>query len=262
MQLIPRYLVENKVDVIANDFGFTVEYRPVYSRQLKIYRGIDNTIQFRYLNADQKPVLVTDTPYIVIFDENDSKVLERACTVQDDGATAKLKGLFSVEITENDLLNLDQQYLNYSIYMSDGNSNSVTYANRNFDSAGVIYLDGSTYPGPKKSVAITNFIENNELWYAGSDDINKITAQPGLNGNDALHTLVMYTSSYVGDIEIQGTLDNQINGNNDWDTIETVTFDGTETEPVFANVNGVFSYLRLKATADPTDKVTKVLIRN
>ena len=58
------------------------------------------------------------------------------------------------------------------------------------------------------------------------------------------------------------TLDNQINGNNDWDTIETVTFDGTETEPVFANVNGVFSYLRLKATADPTDKVTKVLIRN
>ena len=48
MQLIPRYLVENKVDVIANDSGFTVEYRPVYSRQLKIYRGIDNTIQFRY----------------------------------------------------------------------------------------------------------------------------------------------------------------------------------------------------------------------
>ena len=262
MQLIPRYLVENKVDVIANDSGFTVEYRPVYSRQLKIYRGIDNTIQFRYLNADQKPVLVTDTPYIVIFDENDSKVLERACTVQDDGATATLKGLFKVDITENDLLNLDQQYLNYSIYMSDGNTNSVTYANRNFDSSSVIYLDSSTYPGPKKSITITNFIENNELWYAGSDDTNKITAQPGLNGNDALHTLVMYTSSYVGDIEIQGTLDNQINGDNDWDTIETVTFDGTETEPVFANVNGVFSYLRLKATADPTDKVTKVLIRN
>jgi hypothetical protein len=262
MQLIPRYLVENKVDVIANDSGLTVEYRPVYSRQLKIYRGIDNTIQFRYLNADQKPVLVTETPYIVIFDENDSKVLERACTVQDDGATATLKGLFKVDITENDLLNLDQQYLNYSIYMSDGNSNSVTYANRNFDSAGTIYLDGRTYPGPKKSVTITNFIENNSLWYAGSDDANKITAHPGLNGNDALHTLVMYTSSYIGNIEIQGTLDNQITGNNEWDTIETVTFDGSETEPVFANVTGVFSYLRLKATANPTDKVTKVLIRN
>jgi hypothetical protein len=64
MQLIPRYLVENKIDVVSNDTGFVVEYRPVYSRQLKIYRGIDNAIQFRFINADQKPVWITDTPYM------------------------------------------------------------------------------------------------------------------------------------------------------------------------------------------------------
>ena len=146
--------------------------------------------------------------------------------------------------------------------MSNGSTNTVTYANRDFESAGVIMLDSIAYPGPKSSVLINNFYEQNNEWYAGSDDSNKIDAQPGLNGNEALHTLAVYADSYIGDIEIQGTLDNQINGLNNWTTLSTLTFTGTETQPVPVNVNGVFSYLRIKATADPTDKITKVLIRN
>ncbi len=56
MQLIPRYLYKNQIDVVSNDVGFIVEYRPVYSRQVKVYKGVDNKVQFRMLNADQKPV--------------------------------------------------------------------------------------------------------------------------------------------------------------------------------------------------------------
>ena len=262
MQLIPRYLYKNNIDVISNDIGFVVEYRPVYSRQLKIYRGIDNAIQFRFINADQKPVWITDTPYIVIFDENNSKIFERECTVTDDGSTKSTKGMFSVSLTENDLLNVKQQYLKYNVYMSNGSANTVTYADRNFESAGIIMLDSLAYPGPKASAVVTNFYEQGDAWYAGSDDSNKIDAQPGLNGNEALHTLAVYTDSYIGDIEIQGTLDNQITGVNNWSTLSTLTFTGNETEPVPVNLNGVFSFLRLKATADPLNKVTKVLIRN
>jgi len=40
MQLIPRYLYENKVTLVSNDIGFIVEYRPVYSRQLKVYMAL------------------------------------------------------------------------------------------------------------------------------------------------------------------------------------------------------------------------------
>ena len=70
MQLIPRYLVNNTVTIVANDSGFITEFKPVYSRQIKVYRGIDNTIQFRLLNADQKPINVASyTPKFVAFDE-------------------------------------------------------------------------------------------------------------------------------------------------------------------------------------------------
>jgi len=262
MQLIPRYLYENKVDVISNDIGFVVEYRPVYSRQLKAYRGIDNKIQFRMLNADQKPVTITDTPVIVIYDENDNKIIEKECTVQDDGSTTATKGQFYVTIAENDLLNVKQQYLHYNVYLETATGNTITYANRGFESAGHIFVDAKAYAGPKSSVEIVNFFAENDYWVAGSDSANSITAEPGLNGNDALHTVAVYTDSYVGDVEIQATLDNQISGVNNWTTVSTLTFDGTETEPTPANFNGVFTYLRFKASADPDNKITKILVRN
>lgn len=263
MQLTPRYLVNERIIVVSNDAGFVVEYRPVYSRTQKVYKGIDNTLQFRLLNADQKPVIITGTPVLVVFDENNTKVLERECTVTDDGSTVATRGMFEVTFFDNDLLNLRQQYLHYNIYIMSGNNvRTVTYANRNFESAGIIYLDGNAYPGPKSSTEIVNFHFRDDYWYAGSDDNDKITADPGMNGNEALHTAAVYTNNFVGTVEIQATLDNQITGLNNWATVATLTFDGTESEPVYANFNGIFSYLRFKSTVDPTDKITKILVRN
>jgi hypothetical protein len=267
MQLIPRYLVEDRIKVISNDIGFIVEYRPVYSRQLKVYRGIDNKLQFRLLNADQKPIQITpaiSTPWIVIFDEAKNKIIERECTVTDDDSTTR--GLFDFSILENDLLNIKQQYLSYNIYMKNAdNSNSVTYSDRNFSSSGTIFLDGNAYPGPKSSTEITDFYTTDDFWTAGSGGVDggvEISAEPGLNGNEALHTVAIYSSLYVGNVEVQVTLDNQISGINNWATVNTVAFDGTETDPVAVNFNGIVSYLRFKFDADPTDKISKILVRN
>jgi hypothetical protein len=263
MQLIPRYLVKDRIKVISNDIGFVVEYRPVYSRQLKVYRGIDNKIQFRLLNADQKPIQITSTPWMVIFDESKNKIIERECEVTGDSTT---HGLFDFTILENDLLNIKQQYLNYNIYLKNAdNSNSVTYSNRNFDSSGIIFIDGNAYPGPKSSAEITNFYVTDNFWTAGTGGVDggvEISAEPGLNGNEALHTAAIYSNLYVGNVEVQVTLDNQISGLNNWATISTVTFDGTETEPVPVSFNGIVSYIRFKFDQDPTDKITKILVRN
>ena len=77
MQLVPRYLVNNRIEIISNEAGFVTEYRPVYQRQLKVYRGIDNNIQFRLLNADQKPINSNlYTPRFVAFDEKNNCIIE------------------------------------------------------------------------------------------------------------------------------------------------------------------------------------------
>ena len=52
MQLLPRYLVDNTTILVADLAGFITEYRPVYNRDIEIYRGIDNALQFYFFNAD------------------------------------------------------------------------------------------------------------------------------------------------------------------------------------------------------------------
>ena len=258
MQLTPRYLVDNKITIIANDAGLITEYRPVYQRHIKVYKGIDNVLQFKVLNHDQKPVDITaQTPKLVVFDQNKQMVIERDCTVTDDGSTTT-RGNCKVTVSENDLLNLDTQFLSYNIYLVDSNSEkTLTYTDTHFGSDGVIHLEDTAFPGPLKSAEVKVFTEVNEIWYSESID-----SQPAINGNEALHSAAVYTDSYVGNVTVQGTLENQVTGSTNWSDISTLTFTGSETTPIPTNFNGVYSYLRFKTSANPADKITKILVRN
>jgi len=261
MQLLPRYLCNNITTVIADMAGFITEYRPVYSKQLQVYKGIDNVLEFRLLNADQKPVDITSyTPKFVAFDETNQMVLEKDATILDDGSTVT-RGKFKVTVTENELLNLKQQYLSYNIYLVETDGDKVlTYSQPNFGNDGVIYVNGTTFPGPLNSYSVTTFEQEApaiETWYSETVD-----AQPAINGNEALHTAVVYTSSYTGDVVVQATLDNQVTESTQWADIASITLQGYETLPSPVNFNGVFSHIRFKATANPADKITKVLVRN
>ena len=266
MQLIPRYLVNNVVTIIANDAGFVTEYMPVYNRQIKIYKGIDNQIQFRLLNADQKPINIAPyTPKFVAFDESGNQVISHDGSVTQLDDSSASRGKFTITITENDLLNIKQQYLRYNVYLVDSASNkTLTYVDSHFDNNGTIFVDGYAFPGPRATYSISTFTEDSgisgvddSVWYSESID-----AEPAINGNEALHTAVVYTDSYIGDVTVQGTLENQVTGSTNWSDVSTITFTGSETEPKPINFNGVFSHLRVSATADPADKISKVLVRN
>jgi len=164
------------------------------------------------------------------------------------------KGMFSIVVSENDLLNVKSQYLSYAIYLvKSDNSKTLAYTNTDFKTSGVIYVDDNTFPGPSTTYSVNSF--TNLLTEA-------VDAQPGINGNEALHTAAFYTDAYIGNIVVQASLDNQITSDSNWADVATVTFDGTETEPKPVNFTGVFSYIRFKASEDPTGKVSKILIRN
>ena len=79
MQLIPRYLYNNKMVLVSNLAGANTEFKQVYTRNIKLHRGIDNTILFEIKNADQKPlsILNTYTPKFTMFDENNTQVLSK-----------------------------------------------------------------------------------------------------------------------------------------------------------------------------------------
>lgn len=258
MQLTSRYLVKNQTTLLADMAGFITEYRPVYNRQLNLYKGIDNVLDFRVLNADQKPVDIQSyIPVIMIFDESNTLVVQRDCTVQDVG-TAQTKGKCTVTITENDLLNHKQQYLKYAIHLSDSNNQKIlTYSDSYFENKGTMYLNGEAMPAPKEPLSVETFTETQTgVWSSDA-----LSADPGLNGNEALHTAVIYTNGFTGNITVQATLENQITGSTTFFDVETVAVASTDTTTSI-NFRGVFSYVRFTTDASPTDKVTQILYRS
>jgi hypothetical protein len=261
MQLMPRYLFKNKIDLIADVAGFITEYRPVYRRQLNVYRGIDNTLDFRLLNADQKPInLANYTPILQVFDENKNLIIEHECTVLDDGSTVT-KGLFKVVIAENDLLNVSSQFVNYVVYLKDNNDNRIiTYTDTHFGMEGIMKVSSDAFPGAKSSKQVSQFHKPNNtstFWISET-----LEADPAINNNEGLHTVAVYTSNYSGIVTVQATLSNQINNGTDWADVTDIVFIGNETAPVPANFNGVFSHLRFKTNSNPTNKISKILVRN
>lgn len=261
MQIIPRYLVSNRVNIIADVAGFITEYRPVYQRHIKIYKGIDNVLEFKVLNSDQKPVDISGyTPKFQAFDENKNLVIEHDGTqVTPDGSTI-IKGLFKITVTQQDLLNLKDQYLSYNIHLTDVNNNALlTYTDTHFGMNGTIFVSSEAMPGPSETKELT-FIEaqevNGEFILDGIID-----AQPGINGNEALHTIAVYSDGLAGTLTVEATLDNQTSSQTAWAAVASLSLSGNETSPVPLNFNGVYSWLRFKTSALPSENF-KILVRN
>ena len=262
MQLLPRYLVEQTTILVADVAGYITEYRPVYNRDIEVYKGIDNALQFRLLNADQKGINLSAgyTVKFCAYDETDRLVIEKNAIIQDDGSTIS-RGKFKVNITENELKNLQQQFLSYVVYLIESDGDKVlTYSQSNFKNNGTIFVNSKTFPGPLNTVSVTSLTEtgaNTSIWMSEA-----VNAEPAVNGNEALHTAAFYTSSFTGDIVVQATLDNQVTDSSNWADVTTVTLDGTEAAPTAVNFYGVFSYIRFKTTANPANKITQILVRN
>jgi hypothetical protein len=70
MQKVQSYLYPNRVILIADLAGFTVENTIVYAKTVKIYKGIDNVIQFDIQNADQKRLDLVNDPFVTNIQVN------------------------------------------------------------------------------------------------------------------------------------------------------------------------------------------------
>jgi hypothetical protein len=161
------------------------------------------------------------------------------------------------------MLNLKFQYLSYSIVLRDVNDKEVlTYADSHFGNNGIIRISDEVFrdPNPSKVIETFNILDNveNPVYVSSAVD-----AEPGTNNNEALHTIAVYSNGYEGDVIVQATLENQITNTTEWADIVTLSFDGSiDIEPVPASFNGVLRFIRIKTTQDPTDRITKVLVRN
>jgi len=262
MQLTPRYLSTNKAIVIADLANNITEYRPVYQRNLSVYKGIDNVLTFEIQNPDQKPLSILDTytPKFVAFDENNNLVIEHDGAILETSTPIR-KGQFEVTVTENDLLDLKSQYLSYNVYLikTADLTKVLTYANTHYNAHGTIFVSAEAFPGPAPTYTVKTFTETSVDSKVFVSEV--VTAEPAKNGNEALHTAAFYTTGFEGKVFIDATLDNQITGGTVWGEVATLNL-VSPTQPQYVNFNGVFSHLRARYQNVVSGTIDQVLIKN
>jgi len=142
MQRIQVYLYPNRITLVSNlDEGSAnnVEWRIVYQRTVKIYKGIDNIIELELKNNDQKRIeLGISELKLVLMDQSQNLINTYTAQSLEDSTQV---GLARITIPSADIANLDPQYLRFAVYQVNAIfENLLTYTDSQFGAVGTIQL--------------------------------------------------------------------------------------------------------------------------
>lgn len=153
MQTIISYYYDNTITVQFDidqtcliPVSIPQRNRVVYTRTIKLYKGITNIVKVAVQNADQKPIDITG--HTLTFNIVDDYVFANANVVYSSNVTISnaSAGLGYVAIPGLDLVQLDRENYNYNIKINTCWGNVASYVDDNYGAAGQLQLSGSAYP--------------------------------------------------------------------------------------------------------------------
>ena len=239
MQKILSYLYPNRIVLLADLASFNVEYTKVYQRNVKIYSGIDNTIEFDIKNADQKRIdLTTLTNIELNVMDNQGVALPNSPYVVTPTA---LQGIAKVTIPQEDLADLGNQFLKYSVSAMKDGSDVMLYADSKFSAVGTIELDGSAMPVIREPIVYKDFyaeidLYGNPLWHSTAIPAKFYEA---VKSNSFTFTIAL--TGFTGKIKLEATTD---------DTVSVESFRVRGKELASSTLTNTTGNIEFTATAD------------
>jgi hypothetical protein len=228
MRKISSYLYPNRIQLLADVAGFTTEYTNVYQRNVKIYQGVDNVLEFDIKNADQKRLELNTSPTITQLELNVMDAAGNALPNSPYTITPNpdIKGIATVVIPGEDVAALSQQFLRYSVTALKGTNTIPLYADSRFGAVGTIELVGSAMPITREEQVYTDF--PGEIDYSGTV-LHHSSAIPA-KFYEAVPTTsltfdVAISSGFLGKVYIEGTKDMTISVNSFTHAAQTTIFD-------------------------------------
>ena len=253
MQKCPIYLYTNSFEVLLDLDDNTRVHNIMYQHDLKVQKGLKNKIQLQFKNSDQKRVNVSTGTFVFsMFDQNEQRqLIQKPLSLIDDGTTST-RGLALLELSESDTLDLATGFYKFTVSSMDSDGSYMpTYANTYYGVGGTLEVRQDSLPVliPSQSVEEFQHQYNNDtqLWefYSGN-----LRAFPEFNGNTALHTVALYLNNFKGTIYIEATQENSPGYFGNYATVSTISKTQNTTGIVYANFNGVFSYVRVRYVPD------------
>jgi hypothetical protein len=228
---------------------------PVYAKPLTLHRGVDNKIQFQFLNQEQKPVDITGasiTCRLISYDG--SKVMLSKALDLD----LPLTGIASLNLNAADIEDIPAQKAHYSLEFPVGALGYPVFVDQNAGARGDMNIVNSVLP-----------------YFVPSSEITIPTGQPfpNLNPDYSPPNSYAYYSSVINTednpvLTIQTTM-NEYNGNitvegstqvdADWYPIVTNTYSNV-TDTVGYTIRGFHPFVRLAFDSN-AGEIGKILSR-
>ena len=211
-------------------------YQTVYAKNLKIHKGIDNQLQFQFLNQDQKPVNITGKTIncrLLSYDGSEV-ILQKALTL-----LYPLTGLATLQVLSSETLEMDTTLCYYSLTISESTFEYPIFVDDSSGGRGVIEVVNSVLPTFNPSIQID--IPNHTVPTL-ADPVTFYSA-PYVPKNTSFFTFQTQFTGYMGTLRVQGS----VTGNaSEWFYIsDEVTYSGyTNTD--YLNVEGYFPRLRVE----------------
>ncbi len=233
----------------------------MYHGYAKLAKGVSNSIQFNFLNGDQRPIDVSTKTFVFkMFDYATNKeVISKELDIIDDGETFNLKGKTQLALSGAELpVSFKPGTYTYTI-LEQKNTELIP-----------AYIDGASSLHGKLEVVdgiIARFVPSEELIFLqGQNNIytsGPISTNRDGKGNNSLHSIQAYFTNFTGNLEIRGSLANEAPAT--WDActpITTESYSG-ETGTVGITVNDLdnINYLMFRYTKN-VGSIDKILYRS
>ena len=268
MQLISVYLYPNKVDAYTNAFSDWTEerYRRVYNRNLKIYRGVDNRIDFQVRNADEKVQTITGT--VIVFSvsnkETGELILQKDCTVQSNQT-----GKVYVTLLESEMRNIEPGNYTYCLHSEirtaiDSNNYVVAskkplYIDSQYGVNNNLEIYGDVFGEVQPSYETVAFEERNafDITVPSSFYSSTISAKPELTTPQSVHTFQFNLTDYYGTIVIEASQETSA-APEIWTDVATI--DSAGQNILYRNVVGKYNWFRIRHTPSLTNALARFTI--
>jgi len=268
MQLISVYLYPNKVEAYTNAFSDWTEerYRKVYNRNLKIYRGVDNRIDFQVRNADEKVQTISGT--VIVFSltnkETGELLLQKDCIVQSNQT-----GKVYVNLSESNMRNIEPGQYIYCLHSEirtaiDANnyiaaSKKPLYIDSQYAVNATIEIYGDVFGEVQPSYETVAFEERiaydtdrTSTYYSSI-----ISANPELTTPQSVHTFQINLTDYFGQIVIEAS--QEITAAPEVWT-DVATLDSAGRNILYQNIIGKYNWFRIRHKPSLTSALARFTI--
>lgn len=238
---------------------FDARWRPVYAKNLRLNRGVDNVILFQFQNQDQRPVNIDGYQFVfrIISQNGDNLLYAREMTALNSGT-----GRAKVTIPAADTRRLLPQPASWSIELSSGNLTEAVFTDDSAGARGAVDIVDSVLPAFVASQTLT--IPDQ----APGEDGERFSSVINTDGQ-SLTTLQLDFSGFTGSVRVQGATISE-SATVEWYTVNFVDISSGQTISSLnltdfigrraLNVTGFHPALRLEFVGD-VSAVDQILYR-